>query len=173
MKKQLQRIKIFLYKLSLNTPLLRNAQGILYSKLGVKMGYKARISSDIKITGEYTNLILGSNAEINAGCFLLAKDKISLGENSTLAYNVSVLTSANPNGPHNKLSKIYPKMQAPVQIGSNSWIGASAIVLPGINIGDFCVIAAGSVVTKDVPNYTVVAGVPAREVKKLNPQDFD
>lgn len=170
---ELQRIRIYLYKFFLKIPLLKNYRRILYSKLGVKMGIQARISSDIKVVGDYKNLILEKNAEINAGCFLLAKDKIILGQNSTLAYNVSILTSANPNGPHNKLSKVYPKVQAPVIIGKNTWIGASAIILPGITIGNFCVVAAGSVVTKDVPDYTVVAGVPAKIIKKLNPKDFE
>lgn len=170
---ELQRIRIYLYKFFLKIPLLKNYRRILYSKLGVKMGIQARISSDIKVVGDYANLILEKNSEINAGCFLLAKNIIFLGENSTLAYNVSVLTSANPNGPHNKLSQIYPKIQAPVKIGANSWVGANAIILPGITIGDFCVVGAGSVVTKDIPNYTVVAGIPAKMVKKLNPIDFE
>ena len=64
-------------------------------------------------------------------------------------------------------------MQAPVTIGANTWIGARAVVLPGVVIGDFCIVAAGAVVTKDVPDYTVVAGVPAKEIKKIDPTDFN
>lgn len=104
---------------------------------------------------------------------MLAKDKITIGENSTLAYQTTILTSANPNGPHNKLMKLYPKMNAPVTIGDNSWIGARALILPGVHIGNFCVVAAGSVVTKDVPDYSVVGGVPAKVIKMLDPKTFD
>lgn len=75
--------------------------------------------------------------EINSNCFLLAKDRIEIGENSTLAYGVTILTSANPNGPENKLSKLYPKMTAPVIIGADVWVGANATILPGVMIGDF------------------------------------
>lgn len=67
--------------------------------------------------------MLHNNAEINTGCLLLAKERIEIGENSTLAYGATVITSANPNGPKNRLSAIYPSMKAPVVIGDNVWIG--------------------------------------------------
>ena len=122
-------------------------------------------------TGDYKYLYLHSNAEINKGCFILAKDRIEIGENSTLAYGVTVLTSANPNGPKNELAKLYPAMTAPVIIGANCWIGANATLLPGVTIGDFSIVAAGSVVTKSVPSGVLVAGNPAAIKKRLIRQD--
>lgn len=166
------RIKIKLMKTFINTPIVNRFSKTWYKALGVK-GVNYMISSKITIVGSYANLELGEYAEINTGCFLLAKDEIIIGENSTLAYQTTILTSANPNGPHNELVKVYPKMSAPVVIGNNSWIGARATILPGIIIGNFCVVAAGSVVTKDIPDYSVVAGVPAKVIKKLNPKDFE
>ena len=117
--------------------------------------------------GSYKNLYLHNNAEINSNCFLLAKDRIEIGENSTLAYGVTILTSANPNGPENKLSELYPKMTAPVIIGADVWVGANATILPGVNIGDFSIVAAGAIVTKNVPSGVLVAGNPAVVKKKL------
>jgi len=111
--------------------------------------------------------VLHRNAEINDWCKLLAKDRIEIGENSTLAYGATVLTSANPNGPHNKLSELYPAMTAPVVIGDNVWVGANATILPGVTIGCMSVVAAGAVVTKDVPSGVLVAGNPAVIKKKL------
>lgn len=124
------------------------------------------------VSGNYSNIVLKENAEITNYCFLLAKEKIEIGKNSTLAYQTTILTSANPNGPKNLLARVYPKFSAPVIIGDNSWIGARSIVLPGVKIGNFCVIAAGSVVNRDVPDYSVVAGVPAKIVKTLDPGLF-
>lgn len=173
MKKRLDSVTSFIYRSFLILPFFRKYKNFWYKKLGVNLKKNSRLSLDVKVIGNYNNLHLDENAEINTGCFLIAKDIISLGKNSTLAYNVSVLTSANPNGPHNKLSRVYPKIQAPVLIGSDTWVGASAIILPGVTIGDYCVIAAGSVVNKDVPDYSVVAGVPAKIIKKLNPSDFE
>ena len=78
-----------------------------------------------------------------------------------------MLTSANPNGPKNELAKLYPAMTAPVVIGTNVWVGANATILPGVTIGDMSVVAAGSIVTKDVPSGVLVAGNPAVIKKRL------
>ncbi len=166
------KLRTKLYIFFLKTPILNRSSKRWYRKLGVKLAENSRIYRGLTVLGSYSNIELGKNAEITTGCFLLAKDKIIIGENSTLAYKTIVLTSANPNGPYNKLINVYPKYKAPVIIGHDSWVGAGAILLPGITIGNFCVVAAGAVVTKDVPDYTVVAGVPAKPVKKLDQNLF-
>lgn len=120
------------------------------------------------VIGQYQNIYMHENAEIERGCLMVAKERIELGENTTLAYGVTILTHADPNGPKNKLSKLYSPLQAPVIIGHDCWIGANSTILPGVSIGDYCVVAAGSVVTKDVPSGTMVAGVPAVFKKKLD-----
>lgn len=114
-------------------------------------------------------LIMKEHAQINAHCFLLSADTITIGENSTLAYQVTILTSANPNYPYNTLKNIYPPLHAPVFIGSNVWIGARSVILPGVKIGNNVVVAAGSVVTSDVPDNVLVAGVPAKIKKEIYP----
>ena len=157
----------YLCKLWLAIPLLRNHNHRCYKLLGVRMSHNVRIAADVKIIGKYVNIYCGQNAEINNGCFLLAKDSITIGENTTLAYNVSIITSANPNAPYNDLCRIYPSITKPIVIGSNVWICAGSIILPGVSIGDYCVVAAGSVVTKDVPSHTLVAGCPAKIIKKI------
>lgn len=167
MIKLLRRFKQIVFKILIKTPFLNSYSSIWYSKLGVK-GIKHRISPNITIIGEYNNIDLADNVEINSGCFLVAKERIRIGENSTLAYQTTILTSADPNGPHNLLYKIYGSIKKSVIIGDNTWIGARAVILPGVTIGNCCVVAAGSVVTKNVPDYTLVAGVPAKEMKKLD-----
>lgn len=119
------------------------------------------------ISTKQGGVILGKHAQITAGCKLIAKNKIYIGENTALAYGVTILTTAEPNGPYNELIKLYPAISKPVNIAKNVWIGANSTILPGITIGEMSVVAAGAVVTKDVPPYTLVAGVPARVVKSL------
>ena len=121
-----------------------------------------------RVIGDYSNIILHKNADVNDGCLLLAYDKIVIGENTAIAYRTSILTSADPNGPYNALSALYPAIKAPVIIGKDVWVGANSTILPGVTIGDYSVVAAGSVVTKDVPSGVLVAGVPAEIKKHLN-----
>ncbi len=113
-------------------------------------------------------VVCSDNVNINAETMFVAFKDITIGENSTLAYRVLILTSANPNAPYSRLAEVYPPIHKEVHIGDNCWIGAGAIILPGVTIGNGSVVAAGSVVTKDVPDDVMVAGVPAIVKKYLN-----
>lgn len=172
MKSKLKIIEYNIYKIFLKLPLLSNYSRLWYRRLGVNGTDYYYLASNVEIIGNHKYLEMGKGSIIRDGGLLLLKNKIKLGENTAIAHQVLLLTSANPNGPRNKLSKVYPKICKPIIIGDNTWIGARVTILPGITIGDFCIVAAGSVVTKDIPDYTVVAGVPAKEVKKLDPADF-
>lgn len=110
---------------------------------------------------------LGEHAQINQGCTFVAHSDITIGRNTAIAYNCTLLTSANPNHPYNSLSRLYPPLHAPITIGDDVWVGACSVILPGVTIGNRVVIAAGSVVTRDIPDGVLVAGVPARIRKQL------
>lgn len=119
-----------------------------------------------------TGKILCSNhVNINAEVMFVTFKDITIGKNSTLAYRVLISTSANPNHPYNELAKFYPPIHEEVHIGDNCWIGAGAIILPGVTIGNGSVVAAGAVVNKDVPDNVMVAGVPAVVKKHLKPKE--
>lgn len=126
-----------------------------------------------RVVGDYSNIILHKNCEINDGSYLVARDKIEIGENTGIAYRVTIITGTGIN-PYNSLKELYPRRKAPVIIGKNVWVGANSTILPGVTVGDYAVIASGSVVTKDVPSGSLVAGVPA-EVKKYlkRPDEID
>ncbi len=156
----------------LKMPLINRYSINIYRALGVSIKDKCTIANDVKIIGNYKNLKMDYNSSIYYGGMLIANNKISIGENTGIAHQVLILTSSNPRGPRNKLIKIYKKISAPVIIGHNCWIGARVTILPGVKIGNYCVVAAGSVVNKDVPDYTVVAGVPAKPIKRLDPRAF-
>ena len=121
-----------------------------------------------RLVGKYSNIYLGKNAEIRSGCYLIARDKIIIGENSTLAYGTTILTTADPNGPYNALAILYPYKKAPVVIGDNVWIGANAVIVGKINIGNNVLIAPLSYVNFDIPSNSIVIGNPAKIIPREN-----
>lgn len=108
------------------------------------------------------NITVGKNVFFNSGCKVQDQGGITIGDNALIGHNV-VLATLNHNMDSEHRADLIP---APIHIGKNVWIGANAVVLPGVTIGDGAVIAAGAVVTKDVPENTVAAGVPAKPIRK-------
>jgi acetyltransferase-like isoleucine patch superfamily enzyme len=109
------------------------------------------------------NIHLGKNVFINAGCRFQDQGGIYIGDGTFIGHNV-ILATLNHDLNPNTRADMYPK---PIHIGKKVWIGSGAIVLPGVSIGDNSVIAAGSVVTKNVPENVVYGGNPAKFIKKI------
>lgn len=106
---------------------------------------------------------IGKNVFINHGCSFLDLGGITIEDNVQIGPKVNIITENHPIDPANRKSL---DLKA-VHIGKNVWIGAAATILPGVTIGANAVVAAGAVVRHDVDANTIVAGVPARVVKKI------
>jgi len=112
------------------------------------------------------NIELGQNFYANHNCVILDAAKVSIGDDVLLGPGVQLYTVTHPlNAAKRKAGLEQGKA---ISIGHSVWIGGGAIVLPGVSIGDGAVIAAGAVVTKDVPAFVMVAGNPARVIKTLD-----
>lgn len=98
---------------------------------------------------------------------LASREQLTIGNRVSIAPNVTLVTSSHPN--NSWIRDFAPVARGPIVIEDDAWIGASAIVLPGVRIGRGAVIGALSVVTSDVPALTIVAGQPAREIGALTP----
>ena len=112
------------------------------------------------------NIYLGRRVHIQRNVYLWAgkKSKITIGDNTIIGPG-SFITSDNHGTKRDQLIRDQQGIEKDVTIGDDVWLGAYVIVLPGITIGNGAVVAAGSVVTKNVPEYTICAGVPARPIK--------
>lgn len=111
------------------------------------------------------NITLGRNVFINQGCHFMDMGGISIGDEVLIGPNVNLISAGHPLAPAERRKGIVTR---PIVIGGNVWIGAAATVLPGVTIGDNAVVAAGAVVSRDVPAGTLVAGVPARALKRVD-----
>ena len=109
------------------------------------------------------NTIIGKNVFINFDCVFLDLGGITIEDNVLIAPKVSLLTEGHPVESQNRQSLTV----APIRVKKNVWIGANATVLPGVTIGENAVVAAGSIVNKDVPENTIVGGIPAKIIKTI------
>lgn len=99
---------------------------------------------------------------------LADKGNVTIGDRVSIAPRVTLVTSSHPN--NSRIRSFAAVTNGPVVIEADAWIGAGAIILPGVRIGRGAVVGAGSVVNQDVAALTVVAGQPARVIKALEPQ---
>lgn len=111
--------------------------------------------------GKHTRI--GKNVFINFGCTMLDLGGITIEDDVLIAPNVSLLSEGHPVSPQDRHSLV-PK---PVHIKQNAWIGANSTILPGVTVGKNAIVAAGAVVSKDVPDNTIAGGIPAKILKTI------
>lgn len=110
------------------------------------------------------NIHFGDHAFVNSGCHFQSQGGVWIGEGALVGHDVVFATLNHHMAPAER-----PQCDAaPIHIGKGVWIGSKAVILGGVTVGDYAVIAAGAVVTKDVPAMTVVGGVPARVLRRIN-----
>lgn len=111
-------------------------------------------------------LTIGDDFFVGTFCYINGIAGLTIGNRVTIAHGAKIFTDSGPNTSP-LLQKDFPITTGAVSIGNDVWIGANAIVLPGVKIGNHCVVGAGSVVKEDVPDRTVVVGVPAKAIRTL------
>jgi maltose O-acetyltransferase len=135
---------------------------LLYRLFGMKV---EAINISPKCYFKTRHITIGRGTFINRACFFDNKAEIRIGNNCSIAMEVMFCTSTHNFGPATQ--RAAEVIQAPIHIGNGCWIGTRAVILPGITIGDGCIIAAGSIVTNDCEPNGLYAGVPARRIKDL------
>ncbi|MDN4471585.1 sugar O-acetyltransferase [Demequina zhanjiangensis] len=110
------------------------------------------------------NTRIGKRVFLNIGCTFQDQGGVTIGDDSFLGHHVTIVTQNHDLAPERR-GDLYP---APVTLGKGVWVGSNATILPGVTVGDHAVIGAASVVTKDVPARTIVAGSPARVIRSID-----
>lgn len=140
-------------------------RNIIWRFAGVKIGKNSTLHTGVRVF-DPRNVRIGRGTIIGYSCFIDGRDQVTIGDNTDIASEVMIYSSE-----HDISSLDFHAILAPVKIGDYVFIGPRAIILAGVKIGDGAIIAAGAVVTKDVPDFTIVGGVPAKVIGERTLKD--
>ena len=148
------------YNANLHTDVERNA--LLCELTGSEVHPSVRVMAPFQADfGKHIHF--GKNVFVNAGCKFQDHGGIYIGDNALIGHNCVMATINHDSRPSHRADNI----PAPIHIGRNVWIGANVCVLPGVTIGSNCVIGAGSVVNKNIPEGSLAVGNPCRIIRKI------
>ena len=154
-----------LFKLNHTMPMTPEYDEVLKELMGDNLGENSRIMAPLS-GAALDKLVVGNNVFINSNCLAMARGGITIEDDVMLAANVQLLSNNHDEYNRNVL------LCKPIHIKKGAWIGAGVSILPGVTIGEYAIIGAGAIVTKDVGDYEVAVGVPAKVVKTLDKEKF-
>ncbi|MCM1365281.1 MAG: sugar O-acetyltransferase [Faecalibacterium sp.] len=149
-------------------PFNRPVANVYYKLLGIKHGKGAYFEPPFRVDYGF-NIEVGDNFYANSNCIILDVGKVKIGDNVMFGPNVSIITAGHPIHPESRRSRYEYGM--PITIGNDVWIGTNTVICPGASVGNGCVIGAGSVVTKAMPDNTVCVGNPCRVLREITDED--
>lgn len=136
-----------------NTTILKNSRIQVYNYL----------------TGENANVRIGNNCYIGTNLSILVGANVTIGNDVLIASNVLITSEDHEINPESEIPYMNQPLNCkPVSIGDGTWIGEKVSILSGVSIGKKCVIGTNAVVTKNIPDYSIAVGIPAKIVKKYN-----
>jgi len=160
-----KRMSQLMFRLNHTEPMTAEYAGILEDLFGDRLGEGSYVAAPLA-GAALDQVTIGKNVYINSNALLMARGGITIEDNVMIAANAQIIS--NNHDPYD----LHILTCKPVVIKESAWIGAGATILPGVCIGKHAIVGAASVVTKDVPDYAVVVGSPAKVVKELDKTKF-
>lgn len=168
MERQLKCLDL-LYEFNSTRPTQMEKRWALMQQMFAEVGEGCYIEPPLHSNFGGYHVHLGRNVYANFNLTLVDDTHIYVGDYTMIGPNVTIATAGHPIAPELREKGLQYNM--PVRIGRNCWIGAGAILLPGVTIGDNVVVGAGSIVTKDLPSNVVAVGNPCRVLREVNDRD--
>lgn len=162
---QAAKMNEIVFKIHHTLPMTEEYNELLKELFKENIGENSHISAPLA-GAAYDKVKIGSNVFINSNSLLMARGGITIEDDVMLAANVQVISNNHDEYDRQVLTC------KPVLIKKGAWIGAGATILPGVCVGRYAIVGASSVVTRDVPDYGVAVGNPARVIKKLDEKKF-
>lgn len=157
------------YDYNLTRPSEGEKRQALLKEMFAEVGENCYIEPPLHANWGGHHVHLGKNVYANFGLTMVDDTHIYIGDHTMIGPNVTIATAGHPIAPELREQGLQYNM--PVRIGRNCWIGAGALIMPGVTIGDNVVVGAGSVVTKDLPDNVVAAGNPCRVMRPVGDHD--
>ena len=154
-----------LFKFNHTEPMTEEYVSIHNELLDGNIGENSTISTPFA-GAAFDRIKLGNNVFINSNCLAMARGGITIEDDVMIAGNVQLLSNN-----HDEYERQVLACEE-IVIKKGAWIGAGASILPGVTVGKYAIVGAGAIVTKDVPDYAVVVGIPAKVVKTLDKDKF-
>ena len=143
----------------------RKVKNMVLRRLFKRFGTGARVSTSVRLIYPQ-GITIGNDVGIPRNVTLDGRGGIDIGDDTMIGFESIILTSTHISKDKNIPIRKQGMFRAPVKIGKNVWTGARVIILPGVTVGDGAIIAANSVVSKDIPSNTVYGGVPASFIRE-------
>lgn len=156
-------------------PVYIRGGALLKAAPGLTTGYHCRFDLTRITPGAGPTLVIGTNCRMGDNVHIVASERVVIGDNCLMASKIFI--SDTTHGSYSGADQSHPQSDPtgrplhcrPVQIGSNVWVGENVCILPGVSLGDGCIVNAGAVVTKSFEAAVMLAGVPARVIKRWDP----
>lgn len=163
-----QRCKDLCHEYNMTVPSQTEKREELMRRLLGRTGERFLIEQPFYCDYGY-NIEIGEDFYANVNCVILDGAKVTFGNNVFIAPNCGFYTAGHPLDIAQRNSGL--EYAQPITVGNDVWIGANVAVLPGVTIGDGCVIGAGSVVTRDIPAHSLAVGNPCRVIRRIGDED--
>ncbi|GBU11100.1 maltose O-acetyltransferase [Erysipelotrichaceae bacterium] len=167
-RKSIDKAKMACYKYNQLPPNAKEEKSEILAHLFAKGGRGASIEAPFHCD-HGTNIHVGENFFANYNCVMLDVAQITIGKNVLFGPNVSLYTAGHPLCATERCTTL--EFGYPITIGDNCWLGGNVVILPNITIGENSVIAAGSIVTKNIPSNVIAAGNPAKIMRSITRED--